>query len=185
MKRGMMGLTMAALTMVAASAAPAAAQDASDLAGTWELEHETPMGVTTVIVAFVQEGDSTVAMMGRGENAVAVGRVEFEGGQVTFPFDMRAVMASIRDGRDAPPRAERGEQAGARGGARTGAGGRAAAPPRGGRGVRGEGPQGPRAAGPPLFRGTLDGGEIRGNVIRPRDGGNPGPEMVLRRAGGY
>jgi len=172
----MVGFVIAGMTVFAVFAAPVEAQDTSGLLGVWELERETPMGVTTVLVTFVEEGDSTVAMMGRGEDAVPVGRVEYDDGVVSFPFDMRAVMAGMREGRTGPP-------AGARAGAR--AGERAGGPPRGAgaEGMRRQGAPRPDGAGPPIFTGTLEGDRIRGNVARPRDGGSPGPEMVLRRSG--
>lgn len=160
MRRGTTGFIMAGVTALAVSATPAMAQDASGLLGVWELERETPMGVTTVLVTFVQEGDSTLALMGRGEDAVPVGRVEYEDGVVSFPFDMRAVMAGLREGRAGPPRGTGSE------------------------GMRRQGSQRPDGAGSPVFRGALEGDLIRGNVMRPRNGAGPGPEMVLRRAGG-
>ena len=161
MKRGMVGFVIAGVTVLAVSAVPVEAQDTSGLPGVWELERETPMGVTTVLVTFVEEGDSMVAMMGRGDEAIPVGRVEYEDGVVSFPFDMRAVMAGMREGR-------------------------AGGPPRGAgaEGMRRPGAQRPDGAGSPVFRGTLDGSLIRGHVVRPRDGAGQGPEMVLRRAGG-
>ena len=184
MKRGMVGFVIAGVTMLAVPAVPVEAQDTSGLPGVWELERETPMGITTVLVTFVDEGDSTVAMMGRGDEAIPVGRVEYEDGVVSFPFDMRAVMAGMREGRSGPPA---GAGAGARAGERVGGqAGRAGGPPHGvgAQGMRRPGAQRPDGAGSPVFRGTLEGSLIRGHVVRPRDGAGQGPEMVLRRAGG-
>lgn len=188
MKRGMVGFVIAGMTVLAASAVPVEAQDTSGLLGVWELERETPMGVTTLQVTFVAEGDSTVAMMGRGEEAIPVGRVEYEDGIVSFPFDMRAVMAGMRagmrEGRSGPPaRAGAGARVGERVG---GQAGRAGGPPRGAGAdsMRRPGAQRPDGAGSPVFRGTLEGSLIRGHVVRPRDGAGQGPEMVLRRASG-
>lgn len=139
--------------------------DGSALLGAWEMERETPRGAMTARFTFTQEGDSVVVRVGEGEAAVAVGRAEIEGGAVSFPFDMRAVMSAMRDRAGGPPRAGR----------------RGEGPPRGGQGRMGPEGGSPRGAmaEPPRFTGTLEGDEIRGAFAGPRGE----QQVVLRRIG--
>jgi hypothetical protein len=160
---------LAALGMVAApiqaqTAGQTTGGEATALLGAWQLERETPRGTMTSTFTFAQEGDSVVVRVGSGEEAVTVGRVEFDGGQVSFPFDLRAMMAGMRAG-GGPPRAGQ-----ARGGQDRA-------------GQRGAGAAGgpPRGAGPgvPRFAGTLEGDEIRGAFAGPQGE----QQLVLRRVG--
>lgn len=156
-----------AIAAVGVVSAPVHAQggaNASALLGAWELQRETPRGTMTSTFTFAQEGDSMVVKVGSGEEAVTVGRVEFDGGAVSFPFDMRAVMAAMRPGGE-PPRAGRRRAEGGRAGpGRAGPGG---GPP------RGDMPE------PPTFSGTLQDNEIRGAFAGPRGE----QQLVLRRVG--
>ncbi len=166
MGRAMKSRVLGALAALAVVATPVFGQsagqtsggDVSALLGAWELERETPRGTMTSTFTFIQEGDSVMAKVGTGDEAVVVGRVTVEGGTVSFPLDLRSLMAGMRGG-DGPPRAGQ-----ARGGqARAGATGQA----------RGQGGE------PPTFSGTLAGDEIRGSIAGPRGE----QQLVLRRAG--
>jgi hypothetical protein len=161
-----------ALAALAVIAAPAAAQsgagDAAALLGAWQLERDTPRGPMTSTFTFAQDGDSLVVKVGAGDDAVIVGRVDVDGASVSFPFDMRAMMAGMRAG-GGPPRA--GQARGAQGRA-----GEARGP---GRAGAGGGPQRGEAPQPPRFSGTLQGDEIRGAFAGPQ-GEQP---LVLRRVG--
>lgn len=140
-------------------------RDAGALLGAWEMERETPRGTMTARFTFAQEGDSVVVHVGEGETAVAAGRAEIEGGVVSFPLDMRALMSAMRDREGGPPRAGR----------------RGEGPPRAGQGRLGPegGPPRGAMAESPRFTGTLEGDEIRGTFAGPRGE----QEVVLRRVG--
>jgi len=160
--------TAALMSLPLLLAAPLAAQDqpqGSDaLLGAWQFERETPRGMVQVPVSFVAEGDSVVAMMGEGEEAVALGAVQVEGDSVTFPLDPRALMQQMMASRGA---GQRGAAAGRAGGPPARAGQRAG---------RGAG-SGANAAEPLSFRGRLEGRTITGSVQTPRGA----QAFVLRR----
>ncbi len=145
-------LTIAAAALLLV-ALPAAAQT-PDLSGDWELEWETPNGMTrTMAFTFSHEGESiggevVMEMMQRELTSEIEG--EIDGTKVTFTFEIE------------PPGRREGAGRGGRGG-------------RGGRAGRGGG-----AGGTPTFsfEGALEDGELRGVLTAPR---GEEIEAVIRR----